>query len=416
MAADGEQQLVRQLGQDAVAGGFGEDPVELGVEFRQALERVGAQAATHLLLDRFQLRQLGVRDALGGEPGDQALDRLAGQEDAAHLGGVHHGDGHPGVHPGHHQAIRLQPLDGLADGDLAHAEAPGELIHVDALARLEVPLDDGSPQAVVDEVGLAPHHGQPRPVRLCHLLIVFDMPPIPRGGRVGRRGPGTRTGAAGQRGRVRGRCGPPTGRYGRWTRTGRPSKAAAAPVVPAAAPTGASATRLRAGSSPAGEAVPSTTRNGNAAWRSFRIFPPLAKADDYEGRSYGAPLHFDVDVMMYRTDILQQYGFSAPPKTLTRPVALPSRPVASRRVAFRPVAARPVASRRVEPQARTARSQYGHTRVLHSGGYHGASAPGARYGSLRIRPVPAPHRVASPGSPGDSGAGRAACTARTPST
>ncbi len=150
-----------------------------------------------------------------------------------------------------------------------------------------------------------------------------------------------------------------------------------------------------------GEAVPSTTRNGNTAWRSFRIFPPLAKADDHEGRSYGAPLYFDVDVMMHRTDILQQYGFSAPPKTLTRPVALPFRPAASRHV---------------EPQARTARSQYGHTLVLHSGGYHGASAPGARYGSLRIRPVPVPHKVASPGSPGDSGTGRAACTARTPST
>ncbi|MFD0262724.1 ABC transporter substrate-binding protein [Kitasatospora indigofera] len=42
---------------------------------------------------------------------------------------------------------------------------------------------------------------------------------------------------------------------------------------------------------------------------------PLAKVDDYDGKTYGAPLYFDVDVMLYRTDILQQFGFSAPPKT-----------------------------------------------------------------------------------------------------
>ncbi|MGV9271243.1 ABC transporter substrate-binding protein [Kitasatospora sp. NPDC003701] len=44
-------------------------------------------------------------------------------------------------------------------------------------------------------------------------------------------------------------------------------------------------------------------------------FLPLAKVDDYDGKTYGAPLYFDVDVMLYRTDILQQYGFTAPPKT-----------------------------------------------------------------------------------------------------
>ncbi|OKI12751.1 sugar ABC transporter substrate-binding protein [Streptomyces sp. CB03911] len=42
---------------------------------------------------------------------------------------------------------------------------------------------------------------------------------------------------------------------------------------------------------------------------------PLAEVDDYDGKTYGAPLYFDVDVMLYRTDILQQFGFSAPPKT-----------------------------------------------------------------------------------------------------
>ncbi|MFG2819965.1 ABC transporter substrate-binding protein [Kitasatospora sp. NPDC048365] len=44
-------------------------------------------------------------------------------------------------------------------------------------------------------------------------------------------------------------------------------------------------------------------------------FLPLAKIDEYNGKMYGVPLYFDVDVMLYRTDILQQYGYTAPPKT-----------------------------------------------------------------------------------------------------
>ncbi|MFC8723512.1 ABC transporter substrate-binding protein [Kitasatospora sp. NPDC057198] len=44
-------------------------------------------------------------------------------------------------------------------------------------------------------------------------------------------------------------------------------------------------------------------------------FLPLAKVDEYEGKQYGVPLYFDVDVMLYRTDVFQQYGITAPPKT-----------------------------------------------------------------------------------------------------
>ncbi|MET9402315.1 sugar ABC transporter substrate-binding protein [Kitasatospora sp. NPDC002965] len=44
-------------------------------------------------------------------------------------------------------------------------------------------------------------------------------------------------------------------------------------------------------------------------------FLPLAKVDEYGGKMYGVPLSFDVGVMLYRTDILQQYGIAAPPKT-----------------------------------------------------------------------------------------------------
>ncbi|MFF8019327.1 extracellular solute-binding protein [Streptomyces sp. NPDC007929] len=41
----------------------------------------------------------------------------------------------------------------------------------------------------------------------------------------------------------------------------------------------------------------------------------LAKIDEYNGKLYGAPLYFDVGVMMYRTDILKKYGFAEPPAT-----------------------------------------------------------------------------------------------------
>ncbi|MFE2729406.1 ABC transporter substrate-binding protein [Kitasatospora sp. NPDC059327] len=44
-------------------------------------------------------------------------------------------------------------------------------------------------------------------------------------------------------------------------------------------------------------------------------FLPLAKVNTYDGKTYGVPLSFDVGVLLYRTDILQQYGFSAPPRT-----------------------------------------------------------------------------------------------------
>ncbi|MET9402365.1 sugar ABC transporter substrate-binding protein [Kitasatospora sp. NPDC002965] len=44
-------------------------------------------------------------------------------------------------------------------------------------------------------------------------------------------------------------------------------------------------------------------------------FLPLAKVDEYDGKMHGVPLYFDVDVMLYRTDVLQQYGIAAPPKT-----------------------------------------------------------------------------------------------------
>ncbi|MGW2542365.1 ABC transporter substrate-binding protein [Kitasatospora sp. NPDC001574] len=44
-------------------------------------------------------------------------------------------------------------------------------------------------------------------------------------------------------------------------------------------------------------------------------FLPLAKVDEYGGKMYGVPLSFDVGVMLYRTDVLQQYGIAAPPKT-----------------------------------------------------------------------------------------------------
>ncbi|MGW2547734.1 extracellular solute-binding protein [Kitasatospora sp. NPDC001574] len=44
-------------------------------------------------------------------------------------------------------------------------------------------------------------------------------------------------------------------------------------------------------------------------------FRPLAKVNEYQGRLYGAPLYFDVNVLLYRKDILQKYGFNEPPRT-----------------------------------------------------------------------------------------------------
>ncbi|MFF6984608.1 ABC transporter substrate-binding protein [Streptomyces sp. NPDC008343] len=44
-------------------------------------------------------------------------------------------------------------------------------------------------------------------------------------------------------------------------------------------------------------------------------FLPLSKVNEFDGKLYGAPLYFDVDVMLYRTDVLKQYGIKNPPKT-----------------------------------------------------------------------------------------------------
>ncbi|MEV6012238.1 sugar ABC transporter substrate-binding protein [Streptomyces sp. NPDC051976] len=44
-------------------------------------------------------------------------------------------------------------------------------------------------------------------------------------------------------------------------------------------------------------------------------FLPLSAVDRYNGKMYGVPLYFDSDVLVYRTDILKSYGFTAPPKT-----------------------------------------------------------------------------------------------------
>ncbi|ROR46423.1 ABC transporter substrate-binding protein [Kitasatospora cineracea] len=44
-------------------------------------------------------------------------------------------------------------------------------------------------------------------------------------------------------------------------------------------------------------------------------FIPLAQVDADGGRMYGAPLYFDTEVLLYRTDVLRQYGFDRPPGT-----------------------------------------------------------------------------------------------------
>ncbi|MFC8094546.1 ABC transporter substrate-binding protein [Streptomyces sp. NPDC057301] len=44
-------------------------------------------------------------------------------------------------------------------------------------------------------------------------------------------------------------------------------------------------------------------------------FLDLAKVNEYEGKLYGAPLYFDVSVLVYRTDILKKYGYDKPPAT-----------------------------------------------------------------------------------------------------
>lgn len=44
-------------------------------------------------------------------------------------------------------------------------------------------------------------------------------------------------------------------------------------------------------------------------------FLDLVEVNDYEGKLYGAPLYFDVSVMLYRTDVLKKYGISQPPAT-----------------------------------------------------------------------------------------------------
>ncbi|MFF6983517.1 ABC transporter substrate-binding protein [Streptomyces sp. NPDC008343] len=44
-------------------------------------------------------------------------------------------------------------------------------------------------------------------------------------------------------------------------------------------------------------------------------FLDLAKVNEYEGKLYGAPLYFDVSVLVYRTDVLKQYGYDKPPAT-----------------------------------------------------------------------------------------------------
>ncbi|WP_121830351.1 ABC transporter substrate-binding protein [Streptomyces sp. S1] len=44
-------------------------------------------------------------------------------------------------------------------------------------------------------------------------------------------------------------------------------------------------------------------------------FLDLVKVNEYEGELYGAPLYFDVGVMLYRTDVLKKYGITGPPAT-----------------------------------------------------------------------------------------------------
>lgn len=44
-------------------------------------------------------------------------------------------------------------------------------------------------------------------------------------------------------------------------------------------------------------------------------FTDLVKVNEHDGKLYGAPLYFDSVVMLYRTDVLEQYGFKTPPKT-----------------------------------------------------------------------------------------------------
>lgn len=51
------------------------------------------------------------------------------------------------------------------------------------------------------------------------------------------------------------------------------------------------------------------TKNDTAA------FLDLVKVNEYEDKLYGAPLYFDVSVMLYRTDVLKKYGVAKPPAT-----------------------------------------------------------------------------------------------------
>ncbi|MFD9844164.1 ABC transporter substrate-binding protein [Streptomyces parvus] len=44
-------------------------------------------------------------------------------------------------------------------------------------------------------------------------------------------------------------------------------------------------------------------------------FTDLVKVNEYEDKLYGAPLYFDATVMLYRTDVLEKYGYEKPPAT-----------------------------------------------------------------------------------------------------
>jgi ABC-type glycerol-3-phosphate transport system substrate-binding protein len=45
------------------------------------------------------------------------------------------------------------------------------------------------------------------------------------------------------------------------------------------------------------------------------MFLPLIEVNEYEGQLYGAPLYFGTTVLVYRPDVLAEYGFDSPPAT-----------------------------------------------------------------------------------------------------
>ena len=121
---------------------------EVGVEI--ALVIAFGSHLRHALGDAPQARDVGSRGDLGGTRGGRRLEQA---DHGVDLVDVLLGElGDEAAAPGHelHQALVVQHLERLAQRRAADAEVARQRLLVDALAGLELAVEDALPDALVD--------------------------------------------------------------------------------------------------------------------------------------------------------------------------------------------------------------------------------------------------------------------------